>query len=86
MLPRLIGIVKQNLSRAKRRRNGRGEDGGVGQGAAVPCPTSTRSDPEREQQSELRISNMKLLDADNQRYVGSGAPSQGSYRGEAVSP
>ncbi len=40
MLPRLIGIVKWNLSGAKRRKDGRGEDGGVGQGAAVPCPAS----------------------------------------------
>jgi hypothetical protein len=35
---RLIGIVKRNLSGAKRREDGRGEDGGAGQGAAVPCP------------------------------------------------
>jgi hypothetical protein len=53
MLPRLIGIVKQNLSGAKRRRNGHGGDGGVGQGAAVPCPASAHSDPERGQRSAL---------------------------------
>jgi hypothetical protein len=60
----------------------------VGQGAAVPCPSSTRSDPEREQRSELRISNMKILERtiNATERVGRGAPSQGSYRGEAVSP
>jgi hypothetical protein len=31
--------------RAKRRQDGRGEDGGVGQGAAIPCPASARSSP-----------------------------------------
>jgi hypothetical protein len=31
----VFGFVKGNLSRAKRRRNGCREDGGVGQGAAV---------------------------------------------------
>jgi len=55
-LPRLIGIVKRNLSGAKRRKDSRGEDGGVGQGAAVPCPASARSDPERGQRSENRPS------------------------------
>src|ERR1700686_2337250 len=48
MLPSLIGIVKQNLSGvsgAKRRQDGCGEDGGVGQGAAVPCPASAHRDP-----------------------------------------
>jgi hypothetical protein len=36
MLPRLIGIVKGNLSGAKRRLDGRDEGGGVGQGAVAP--------------------------------------------------
>src|SRR5580704_8032069 len=45
MLPRLIGIVKWNLSGAKRRRDGRGEDGGAGQGAAAPCPRLSTQNP-----------------------------------------
>jgi hypothetical protein len=35
--------------------DGRGEDGGLGQGAAVPCPDSVYSDPEREQRFGLNV-------------------------------
>jgi hypothetical protein len=49
MLPRLIGIVKQNLSGAKRRRNGGGEDGGKGQQSLAP-PQYAEA-PERDERS-----------------------------------
>ncbi len=45
MLTRLIGIVKRNLSGANRRKDGRSEDGGVGQGAAIPCLASAHRGP-----------------------------------------
>ena len=38
MLPKLIGIVKQNLSGAKRRKDGRGEDGVWGKGQQSLAP------------------------------------------------
>ena len=41
----VFGFVKENLSRAKRRWNGRGEDGVWRKGAAVPFPASAHRDP-----------------------------------------
>jgi len=52
MLPRLIGIVKQNLSGAKRRRNATSRERGAGKGAAALCPASAHSNRERELRSE----------------------------------
>jgi hypothetical protein len=46
MLPKLIGIVEQNLSGAKRRENTPSRERGAGKGAAALVPASAHSDPE----------------------------------------
>ena len=43
MLPKLIGIVKQNLSGAKRRENTASRERGAGKGAAALVPASAHS-------------------------------------------
>jgi hypothetical protein len=46
----VFGFVERNLSAAKRRKDGRDEDGGAGQGAAVPRLSTQQQ--ERDQRSD----------------------------------
>jgi hypothetical protein len=58
MLPKLIGIVKQNLSGAKRRRDTTSGERGAGKGAAALVPASAHSVPERDQRSDRRSTRL----------------------------
>jgi len=49
MLPKLIGIVKRNLSGAKRRKDASSRERGAGKGAAALVPASAHRNPERNQ-------------------------------------
>ena len=60
----VFGFVKRNLSGAKRRRDGRSEDGGAGQGAAVPCPRLSTQNPGA--RTALRASGDAFLALDDQ--------------------
>jgi hypothetical protein len=53
VFPRRVRLRQAKPSGAKRRLPATSEDGGAGQGAAVPCPASVRRNPERDQRSGL---------------------------------
>src|SRR5258708_6868532 len=63
MLPKLIGIVKRNLSGAKRRQGTASRERGAGKGAAALVPASAHSDPQRDQRSESKAGMTSLADA-----------------------
>ncbi len=60
MLPKLIGIVKWNLSGAKRRQNAASGERGAGKGASALVPASTHSNPERNQRSDYYVVTVVL--------------------------
>jgi hypothetical protein len=55
MLAKLIGIVKLNLSGAKRRENTWSGERGAGKGAAALCPASAPRVTERDKRSDPKL-------------------------------
>jgi hypothetical protein len=68
LLPRLIGIIKWNLSGAKRRPSGRGEDGCGARGSSpsprlsTQCPRSANSDPVETRDITFRVDGFECVD------------------------